>query len=77
MARLGIFGGGQLAKMTAQAASVLGIETVIFTPDADCPAAQVTPHVIVGEWRDTALLEQFVRQCDAVTLESEFVDADL
>jgi len=77
MTRLGIFGGGQLAKMTAQAASILGIETVIFTPDIDCPAAQVTPHMIVGEWRDSALLEQFARQCDVVTLESEFVDVDL
>ena len=56
MTRLGIFGGGQLAKMTAQAASVLGIETVIFAPEADCPAAQVTPHLIVGDWRDSALL---------------------
>lgn len=77
MTRLGIFGGGQLAKMTAQAASVLGIETVIFAPEADCPAAQVTPHLIVGDWRDAALLEDFARRCDVVTLESEFVDVDL
>lgn len=77
MTRLGIFGGGQLAKMTAQAASTLAIETVIFSPEADVPAAQVTPHLIAGDWHDAALLEKFARQCDVVTLESEFVDVDL
>jgi 5-(carboxyamino)imidazole ribonucleotide synthase len=74
MAKLGILGGGQLAKMTAQAASVLNIDTVIFAPEADTPAAQVTPYYLVGQWHDANLLRQFASQCTVVTLESEFVD---
>ena len=74
MTKLGILGGGQLAKMTAQAASVLGIETVILAPEADTPAAQVTARYMVGQWSDEAALKQFAQACDVVTLESEFVD---
>ncbi len=74
MARLGILGGGQLAKMTAQAASVLGVRVVIFAQKDDEPALQVTPHHVIGAWTDDTLLRQFAQACDVVTLESEFVD---
>lgn len=74
MARLGILGGGQLAKMTAQAASALNVTTVILAPQADAPAASVTPHYRVGDWHDEATLQDFASQVDRVTLESEFVD---
>lgn len=74
MPTLGILGGGQLAKMTAQAASVLDIDTVIFARSDIEPALNVTPHHIIGAWEDEALLKQFAEACDVVTLESEFVD---
>lgn len=74
MTTLGILGGGQLAKMTAQAASVLGVRVVIFAQRDDEPALEVTPHHVIGAWEDEALLERFAKQCDVVTLESEFVD---
>ncbi len=77
MATLGILGGGQLAKMTAQAASVLGIRVVIFAQKDDEPALDVTPHHIIGAWEDDALLQQFAKACDVITLESEFVDIPL
>jgi 5-(carboxyamino)imidazole ribonucleotide synthase len=74
MARLGILGGGQLAKMTAQAASVLNIDVVIFAQKSDEPALKVTPFQVIGAWDDANLLQQFAQMCDVVTLESEFVD---
>jgi len=73
MARLGILGGGQLAKMTAQAASVLDVEVVIFARQADEPALKVTPHALIGDWADEAQLHDLAARCDVVTLESEFV----
>lgn len=77
MARLGIFGGGQLAKMTAQSASVLDIETVIFAQSAEEPALKVTRQHVIGRWDDDILLKHFAKSCDVVTLESEFVDIEL
>jgi len=77
MTKIGIFGGGQLAKMTAQAASVLNIETLIFANEANEPALKVTPHHLIGAWDDEDLLKQFAESVDVVTLESEFVPVDI
>lgn len=77
MTKIGIFGGGQLAKMTAQAASRLNIETLIFANKANEPALKVTPHHLIGAWDDEALLQQFAESVDVVTLESEFVPVDI
>lgn len=77
MTRLGIFGGGQLAQMLTQAAISLAVETVIFERGADSPAGRLTQAEIVGQWDDPALLDRFADRCDIVTLENEFVDADI
>lgn len=73
MPTLGIFGGGQLAKMTAQAASTLNIDTLIFANRDNEPALKVTPFHIIGAWDDDEKLQEFAERCDVVTLESEFV----
>ncbi len=75
--RVGIFGGGQLAQMLVQAAISLGIEIVICAQDSDSPAARYTQHAVVGSWEDETVLTTFVRQCDLITLENEFIDASL
>lgn len=74
---LGILGGGQLARMTAQAAQRLGVRVVILDAAPDSPAAQVTPHAIVGRWQDPEALARFAAACDVVTLENEFIDAEV
>ncbi|MBP1467009.1 5-(carboxyamino)imidazole ribonucleotide synthase [Candidatus Chloroploca sp. M-50] len=73
--RIGIFGGGQLARMLTQAAITLGLETVIFERFADSPAGRLTRREVVGAWDDPEVLAHFAEQCDLVTLENEFVDA--
>ncbi len=70
-------GGGQLAQMMTQAAVSLSVETVIFERFADSPAGRLTPHEIVGQWTDEARLREFAALSNVVTLESEFVDADI
>lgn len=77
MTKIGIFGGGQLAKMTAQAASTLNIETLIFANHPNEPALSVTPHQLIGAWDDEDLLKTFAQSVDVVTLESEFVPVDI
>jgi 5-(carboxyamino)imidazole ribonucleotide synthase len=75
IARLGIIGGGQLAKMTAQAASTLGCETVILERSLEFPAQAVDTQAIVGDWCDPETLFRLAEGVDAVTLENEFVPA--
>jgi 5-(carboxyamino)imidazole ribonucleotide synthase len=73
---LGILGGGQLARMTLQAASRLGIDVVIAERFPDSPAARLTSRSLVfpNGWDDADQLDALARQTRVVTLESEFVD---
>ena len=73
--RLGIIGGGQLARMTAIAALPLGCEVVVLEKNPFSPAARLSPDSIVGDWSDAETLRQFAARCDVITLENEFVDA--
>ncbi len=74
-ARLGIIGGGQLARMTALAALPLGCEVSILEQNPLSPAAQLTPLTVTGDWADPETLRQFAARVDVITLENEFVDA--
>lgn len=76
VATLGIVGGGQLAKMTAQAASTLAVEVHILERSADFPARGLAQHSLQGDWNDAAELLRLASGCDVITLENEFVDAD-
>ena len=71
--RIGILGGGQLARMLLQAAIPLGVETTVLAAQADEPAALVARRVVVGDWASPAVLDEFAAQVDVVILENEFV----
>jgi 5-(carboxyamino)imidazole ribonucleotide synthase len=73
---LGILGGGQLGRMTLQAASVLGVDVIIGERFADSPAARLTASSVVfaGDWGDPAALDRLAGLAGVVTLENEFVD---
>ena len=73
--RLGIVGGGQLAKMTALASLQLGCDVVVLERNHHSPAANLASHSIVGDWDAPEHLLQLASQVDVVTLEHEFVDA--
>lgn len=72
--RIGILGGGQLARMSAYQAYKLGFDTAILEKTKNSPAGQLTHHEFVGWVDDHKLLKQFAKECDVVTLENEFVD---
>jgi 5-(carboxyamino)imidazole ribonucleotide synthase len=78
--RVGILGGGQLALMTAEAASLsrLDVEVVVLEREAGSPAGQLVgpDREVVGHWRDRDSLLRLAERVDVVTLENEFVDAD-
>lgn len=73
---IGIFGGGQLGRMTAMAAARLGYRCHIYAPEADGPASQVSAAATVAAYDDGAALEAFARSVDVVTLEFENIPVD-
>lgn len=73
--RLGIVGGGQLAKMTALAGLQLGCDVVVLERNNYSPAANLASHSIVGDWDNPEALLKLASMVDVVTLENEFVDA--
>lgn len=73
--RLGIVGGGQLAKMTALAGLQLGCDVVVLERNSYSPAAHLASHSIVGDWDSPEALVRLASLVDVVTLENEFVDS--
>ncbi|HAU1258813.1 TPA: 5-(carboxyamino)imidazole ribonucleotide synthase [Legionella pneumophila] len=68
--KLGILGGGQLARMLTLAAYPLGINTVCLDPSPDACAGQLT-KLIVSDFNDELALKQFLSEVDCVTIETE------
>ncbi|MCC7305474.1 MAG: 5-(carboxyamino)imidazole ribonucleotide synthase [Alphaproteobacteria bacterium] len=74
--KLGILGGGQLGRMSAQAATAMGIETVIFTPEKDSPASQVVKETMVASYDDQEQLKEFAGKVDVISYEFENVPCE-
>jgi 5-(carboxyamino)imidazole ribonucleotide synthase len=74
-ATIGIFGGGQLGRLTAMAARGMGYRILILDPDPACPARFVVDGCIEAGWDDSRGAANLARGCDVVTLEIEQVSA--
>ena len=46
---VGILGGGQLGRMISMACSELGYRSLIYCPEGDNPAVEVSSEKIIGE----------------------------
>lgn len=71
---LGILGGGQLAKMLAQAAYRMGLRVAVIEHGKDSPAGVMTQLEFPEGWKDDKELERFIQVSDIITLENEFID---
>jgi 5-(carboxyamino)imidazole ribonucleotide synthase len=72
-----MIGGGQLARMTHQAAIALGQTLRVLAAGPDDPAAQVTPDVVIGAHTDLDALRRAAAGADAVTFDHEHVPTEL
>jgi 5-(carboxyamino)imidazole ribonucleotide synthase len=72
-----MIGGGQLARMTHQAAIALGQTLRVLAASPDDPAAQVTPDVVLGAHTDIDALRRAAAGVDALTFDHEHVPTDL
>ncbi len=75
--RIGILGGGQLARMLALRAHSMGLCPYVISPRPDDPAAQVTQWWHRGDPNNKDDLTRFLRQVEVATFESEFLSASL
>lgn len=71
--RVGIVGGGQLARMTAGPAEALDVKLRVLAAKPDDSAAQVVPDTVIGAHDDLDALLAFARGCDVVTFDHEHV----
>ncbi|WP_172831935.1 5-(carboxyamino)imidazole ribonucleotide synthase [Mycobacterium asiaticum] len=70
-------GGGQLARMTHQAAIALGQSLRVLANAADEPAAQVSPDVVIGSHTDLEDLRRVAAGANVLTFDHEHVPPDL
>ena len=70
---VGMVGAGQLARMTSQAATALGVGFRVLAGDAAESAAQVAAGTWLGDHRSMADLREFAAGCDVVTFDHEHV----
>ena len=70
-ATIGIFGGGQLGRLTAMAARTMGYRIHVLDPDPGCPARFIVDQCVEAAWDDTREAARLARGCDVITLEIE------
>jgi 5-(carboxyamino)imidazole ribonucleotide synthase len=72
-----MIGGGQLARMTHQAAIALGQSLRVLAAGSDEPAAQVTPDVVIGSHTDLDDLRRAATGAAVLTFDHEHVPTEL
>ncbi len=75
--KLGILGGGQLARMMALKSHEMGIKPYVLSPHPQDPAVQVTPYSIKGKTNSKKDLKHFLSKVDLAVFENEFLDPAL
>ncbi|MFD9698935.1 5-(carboxyamino)imidazole ribonucleotide synthase [Lentzea sp. NPDC059081] len=70
---VGMIGGGQLARMTHQAAIPLGQSLRVLAVSENDPAALVARDVVLGTHTDVDALRSFAKGCEVVTFDHEQV----
>ncbi|MGJ8663669.1 MAG: 5-(carboxyamino)imidazole ribonucleotide synthase [Marinicella sp.] len=73
--KIGILGGGQLARMLALSGYPLGFEFVFFDPTPHTCAGQVG-ELMTAEYHNEVALEEFCQNVDIITLDFENVPVE-
>lgn len=75
---IGFLGGGQLACMSASQAYRFGFNVYGFTTEGKYePLDRMTDQIYKGDPHNVDDIIEFARKCDVVTLENEFLPADI
>jgi 5-(carboxyamino)imidazole ribonucleotide synthase len=74
---VGMVGGGQLSRMTHQAAIALGLSLRVLADATHDSAALVAQGVVVGDHTDLDDVRAFARECEVTTFDHEHVPGPL
>lgn len=75
---IGFLGAGQLARMSANTAFEYGMQVAVFSDRTENEPVQfMTPKSWSGSFADTDSMLAFVKACDVITLENEFIDSGI
>jgi len=72
--RIGIIGGGQLAKMSILAAKNMGFFITVLDSTPECPAAQIADQQIIGSLYDPEKIRALAKVSDVLTYDIEHID---
>jgi 5-(carboxyamino)imidazole ribonucleotide synthase len=72
--RIGVIGGGQLARMMQPAAIALGLDLKVLAETENSSARQAAS--MVGDYTDLYTLQQFAKSVDVITFDHEHVPVD-
>ena len=75
--RVGIIGGGRLARMSQQPAIALGIQLHVLADSAGDSAALVIPATSVGAATDAEAILRLAEQVDVITFDHEHVPQEI
>jgi 5-(carboxyamino)imidazole ribonucleotide synthase len=75
--RVGVIGGGQLARMLQQPAIALGVQLHVLADAPGDSAALVIPATSVGAAKDAAAIRALAEQVDVVTFDHEHVPQEI
>ena len=73
--RVGVIGGGQLARMMIAPAGKLGIEIKVLAETQDSPAAEAA--TLVGDFTDLETVLTFAKSVDVITFDHEHVPLEI
>ena len=74
---LGIIGSGQLGSMLCQAATKLGIKTVVISDDKFGPAQNYSDNFIFTKYNNQEKIKEFLNLVDVVTYEFENIPTEI
>ncbi|MEI8269478.1 MAG: hypothetical protein WCG18_05810, partial [Acidimicrobiaceae bacterium] len=74
--RVGVIGGGQLARMMGEAAESVNVELHVLATSKDDCAVTTCHEASVGDAKDASALAKFAASVDVVTFDHELVDLD-
>ncbi|MBU6515426.1 MAG: 5-(carboxyamino)imidazole ribonucleotide synthase [Acidobacteria bacterium] len=75
--RVGVVGGGQLARMMGDEARRAGVELTVLATSPDDSASATADHLIIGGADDEEALGRLRERVDVITFDHELVDLDL
>lgn len=74
--KIGVVGGGQLARMMAPAATELGFDLRVLAESPEVSAVAAAKETPVGDYKDLEALREFARDVDVLTFDHEHVPGE-